>query len=1024
VAGDATGSGWRADPRRLKDVTTSQQNGHLHFAKHPALVILIPMTKAPHTSLPVAGSALPLAGHAAILPELTGWAGQQAPDSGLTPAQLAAIFAHSRHLQTLARAHPDLLASATRGGGAAEIGRAIEACETDAIRLTDEPQMMAALRRLRQRSALCVALADMADSDDIESQMRWLSDAADAAVRCAVTWLFRDAARRRQITNADAPAWHGGAGCGWTVLALGKLGAGELNYSSDIDLVLLHDPIDNPLPDGNTSQRFYVEMARGLVRLLSTATRDGIGWRVDLRLRPDPGATAVSIQREAAIGYYESIARTWERAAFIRARPIAGDPEMGRNFLTELQPFIWRRTLDYTVMDDMKMMLRRPAAGLGWEGYNLKTGPNGIRSIEFLTHVLQLVGGGRAPALRVGSTLPALRALAAESWITGKQCERLGALYLALRRAEHRLQMIADAQTHMLPRTREGIDEVARFMGHDGAGSFLAALTAILDEVARHTSHRLFDETADEGADATGDDPAMAAGADPGDAPLFDDEDRLAAWLEARGFRRPADIAAVLSGWMAGRIAATRGERARTLLSRIMPPMLSHLSGAKDADSAFAAFAGFVEGLPASVQIFSLLDHNRDLTRLLGDILVLSPRLGERLRRHPMLFDLVLFAAFFEPLPATAILEEELRTTIADQPTELALDTVTRVTRERQFRAEVQHLSGVADRRALGTALADIAEAAIRVTRDLAIADMQRRHGSIEGDLAVLAMGRLGLGDLTATSDLDLVFVWDAPAEAGSTGIGDGQRRLSASSYFTRLAQTLANWLGGATGEGKLFTIDLRLRPDGEKSGLAPSLARLNAYYHNEAWLWEKLALGKARLVTPAAACGAALIDSLAATRTTALPIDTIGPPLHDMRRRLRASYGDADEWQLRKHPGGIGELDLLIQALRLLNADLFSNAAWPADAVLERLVEAGRLAPEDAEALGAAENLYADLHHALRFVVGTSATDPQALSAAARQFICTACDSPDFETLRGRIDAHKRQVEVLFDQLFPLPEG
>ena len=978
------------------------------------------MTKDSPPLFPVAGTARPLAGHAAILPELTEWAREQAPDGPLQPDQLAAILAHSRHLQTLARAHPDLLAIAPAGGGAAAVRHAIEVCEAEAATLAGEPQMMASLRRLRQRSALCVALADMAGCDDVETQMGWLSDAADAAVRSAVTWLFGEAARRGQLADEGTSAQTGGAGCGWSVLALGKLGAGELNYSSDIDLVVLHDPIDNPLTDRETSQRFYVDMARRLVRLLSTATRDGIGWRVDLRLRPDPGATAVSIQREAAIGYYESIARTWERAAFIRARPVAGDLEMGRDFLADIQPFIWRRTLDYTVMDDMKMMLRRPTSSVGWEGYNLKTGPNGIRSIEFLTHVLQLVGGGRSPALRVGSTLPALQALAAEDWITGDQCERLGALYLALRRAEHRLQMMADAQTHALPRSMEGIDEMASFMGHVDSDSFLAALATVLEEVAVNTSHRLFDET----TDGTGDDPAEAAGADPGEAPLFDDEERLAGWLGSRGFRRPADIAAVLSGWMAGRIAATRGERARALLSRIMPPMITHLSGAQDPDAAFAGFAGFVEGLPASVQIFSLLDHNRDLTRLLGDIIVLSPRLGDRLRRHPMLFDLVLFAAFFAPLSAADELESELRTAIAGQPTELALDTVTRVTRERQFRAEVQHLSGVADRVALGTALADIAEAAIRVTRDLAITDMRRRHGSIDGDLAVLAMGRLGLGDLTATSDLDLVFVWDAPAGASSTGIEGGRRSLGASSYFTRLTQTLANWLGGATGEGKLYDIDLRLRPDGETSGLAPSLARLTAYYRDEAWLWEKLALGKARLVTPAAACGAAVISRLAEVRATALPIDKMVQPLHDMRRRLRASYGDADEWQLRKQPGGISELDLLVQALRFLHADLFGNSAFGAPAILRRLVEAGRLAPEDAEALGAADSLYADLHHALRLVVGSSATDPKALSAAARRFICDACDSPDIETLQGRITAHRAEVEALFDRLLPpLPD-
>ena len=400
------------------------------------------MTKKPPFPHPVAGRALPLAAHDAILPELTVWVRELAPGGPLTPSDLATIFAHSRHLLMLARANPDLVATAPAGGGADEIDRAISACEGDAVTLTDEPGMMASLRRLRQRTALCVALADMAGCEDVETQMAWLSRAADAAVRSGVTWLFGRAARRGQLVGADMPAHEGGRGCGWSILALGKLGARELNYSSDIDLVLLHDPFDNPLVDRDNSQSFYVEMTRALVRLLSTATRDGIGWRVDLRLRPDPGATAVSIQREAAIGYYESIARTWERAAFIRARPIAGDLEMGHRFLADIQPFIWRQTLDYTVMDDMKMMLRRPAVGAGWEGHNLKTGPNGIRGIEFLTHVLQLVGGGRSPALRVGSTLPALRALAGDGWITPAQGDRLGRLYLSLRRTEHRLQMV------------------------------------------------------------------------------------------------------------------------------------------------------------------------------------------------------------------------------------------------------------------------------------------------------------------------------------------------------------------------------------------------------------------------------------------------------------------------------------------------------------------------------------------------------------------------------------------------------
>ena len=322
--------------------------------------------------------------------------------------------------------------------------------------------MMAALRRLRARSA-CGGACDMADMADVETQMAWLSDAAEAAIRSAVTFLFRQADRRGRFGEAEAEARAGRAGCGWMVLALGKLGARELNYSSDVDLILLHDPRENPLADRAQSQAFYVEAARALVRLLSTATGDGIGWRVDLRLRPDPGATAVSLQREAAIGYYESIARTWERAAFIRARPIAGDIALGRRFLADIQPFVWRRTLDYTVMEDMKMMLRRPAAAPGWEGFNLKTGPNGIRAVEFLTHVLQLAAA--AGRIRCGRKhLPALTALAGKAG--SNRCRRRLAACICRCAGP---SIVADdrrAQTHSLPRSREAIADMAAFLGH------------------------------------------------------------------------------------------------------------------------------------------------------------------------------------------------------------------------------------------------------------------------------------------------------------------------------------------------------------------------------------------------------------------------------------------------------------------------------------------------------------------------------------------------------------------------------
>ncbi len=962
----------------------------------------------------VVGAPRPLASQDPLLKDLQEWAGSLPALAGLEAARLLPRFLiHSRHLQALARQHEDALASILSGDGEQIMRAAItELDQTSTDETANDEIMMAAIRRLRQRSALTVALSDIACIAGMTDQMRWLSDAADAALNASVRFLFLQAERRGLLSgfartpetpapHADMPPISDMNRCGWVILALGKLGARELNYSSDVDLIVLHDPVANPLVEPETSQRFYVEMTRALVRLLSAVTRDGIGWRVDLRLRPDPGATAVSIQKDAAIGYYESIARTWERAAFIRARPVAGDLALGAQFLADIQPFIWRRNLDYTVLDDMQTMLQRPAFVPGWTGFNLKTGPNGIRSIEFFTHVLQLVGGGRLAALRQPSTLPALDALAEADWITQRQRETLSTLYHALRQVEHRLQMLADAQTHSLPRSESDIDEFAQFLGHENKDEFLAALGTTLDVVGAHCTHRLFD-----GMNRA----AMT------DAPPLENEEMFQEWLASKGFKRPADISAILSGWMAGRIATTRGERARSLLTRMMPNILVQLASAVSPDECFAAFAGFVEGLPASVQIFSLLDHNRDLGRLLGDILVLSPRLARQLRRHPILFDLVLFDDFFAALPDATGFEEMLRADIKDQPTELALDTITRLTRERRFRAEVQTLSGVADTGGLGRALSDTADAVIRVITDLARSDMERRHGRIEGDFFVLGLGRLGVGDLTATSDLDLIFVWDASGGVKS----DGTRQLEASTYFTRLAQTLVNWLGGATGEGSLFTIDARLRPDGEKANLAVSLSRMAEYYQNEAWLWEKLALGKGRLINDinnAPKIIRVVEDALASP----VPLADVSAALADMLARLRSSYGPAQDWQLRHLPGGIGELDLLIQGMRMINADLFTKTGFSGEAILQTLADNGRIGDEDAAMLLEIQTLFAQLQHNLRLVNGGVGGDLDLLATQAVQFVLHACDSPDQETLNARLKAMRGHVEALFERQFPV---
>jgi glutamate-ammonia-ligase adenylyltransferase len=650
---------------------------------------------------------------------------------------------------------------------------------------------------------------------------------------------------------------------------------------------------------------------------------------------PTRGQPAVSIDLTAAISYYESIARTWERAAFIRARPVAGDLALGNSFLEQIQPFIWRKTLDYTVMEDMKTMLRRPPQGNGWRGYNLKTGKNGIRQIEFFTHVLQLVAGGRDKKLRHRNSLAALDALAAATWISNEQAAALGTAYHQLRRIEHRLQMIADNQTHSLPRGQEDLEKFAHFMGHRTAADFCNELDNLLDQVGANAKHDLLNP-----ADGT------ISTADGMKDILLDDYDALVGWLGNHGFERPNIIADTLSGWMAGRISATRSERARALLNRLMPEILVSFTAADAPDDKFAALAQFIEGLPASVQIFSLLDYNRHLTRLLCDILLLSPQLGNHLRQYPTLFDLLLYQSFFRPLPDANIMTAQLHQICDGRNIEDALDQIKIKAREWKFQVEIQALSQTIDSPTLATGLSAIATATVRLILDLARADMTRRHGQIDGSVTILALGRLGTRQMTVSSDLDLLFVYDAPENA----LSDGKRPINAPTYFARLAQTMVSWLSTATAEGVLYPVDLRLRPEGEAGAIATSLDRLKTYFAADAWIWEKLALAKARPIAGNADLTEKLHLAIHAIVNQPHDHSLIGPAIDNMLVRIRKVRKGKSKWHLRARNGGLVELDLLIQGMRLQHGDLFDQTGQSIAAILAQLEISGKINANHAE--------------------------------------------------------------------------
>jgi glutamate-ammonia-ligase adenylyltransferase len=905
------------------------------------------------------------------------WSDQNRHDIGYNADDLATMLAFSPYLQRLALRHDNDITRNLKGNNSQQIELARVAFIDEIEDANCDAAAMRAIRTWRERSALAIALADITGLHDMPKQMRWLSEAAQTVLTHTVSYLFRCAIKQGNIKFSAKDF----TGCGWTVLALGKLGAGELNFSSDVDLIALHDTNNAPFDSPDAVQPFFVTMTRDLIRLLSTTTRDGIGWRVDLRLRPDPGATAVSIDFNAAIGYYESIARTWERAAFIRARPIAGDLQLGKVFLDQIQPFIWRRTLDYTVMEDMKTMLRRPPQTKSWLGYNLKTGKNGIRQIEFFIHVLQLVTGGRDTKLRDSNSLSALNALAAAGWITHEQSDGLADAYQQLRRIEHRLQMVGDNQTHSLPRSTEDLEKFAHFMGHNSANGFCHELARLLGRVGQHAAHDLLDPKVQ---NEDGDDDIKNV--------LIEDYDALFTWLTDNGFQRPKIVADTLSGWMAGRISATRSERARMLLNRLMPDILISLTAADAPDDKFAALAQFVEGLPASVQIFSLLDYNRDLTRLLCDILLLSPQLGNHLRHHPTLFDLLLYQAFFEPLPNTTTMVNQLRDNCANLPVEDALDRLKIKVREWKFSIEVQALGQIIDSADLAKGLSAIATATVVLIMDFAKADMVRRHGQIDGKVNILGLGRLGTKQMTVSSDLDLLIIY----EASESALSKSKRPISAPVYFARLAQTMISWLSTATAEGVLYSVDLRLRPEGKAGSIATSLDRFETYFEHDAWVWEKMALTKARFIAGDACLAKKLNAAIHKIVNQPHDQEVVGKAVGSMLNRIRKSQNEQSKWHLRTRDGGLVDLDLLIQAMRLEHGNLFDDTGQSPLDILDRLVAVRKISSPDFTELQDAISLFNEIHHCIRLTFGEATHVPDSLPARLRTFILSRIDIAD----------------------------
>ena len=910
------------------------------------------------------------------------------------PAVIESACTHAPYLSRLCARFPDTLDRLCSDGPVAAFRATCAHLENAAA--LPQADAMAQMRKAKGQMHLTVALADLAGRWGLDEVTRALSDFADQAVKTAVGVIARDLAASGDLLAGDDPAR--GPIPGLILIAMGKHGAFELNYSSDIDVTVFYDRSLMATPPGREAGRLGVRIAQLLVKLLEEQTADGYVFRTDLRLRPDPGSTPPAVSTASAEHYYQTLGQNWERAAFIKARVCGGDPIAGAEFLAGLQSFIWRRHLDYAAIADVHSIKRqirsvKRSADLDEPVFDVKLGRGGIRDIELFAQTQQLILGGRISALRVQTTRGALLALSEHGRVDGADRAILDAAYEFLRGVEHRIQMRADEQTHKTPSDPAARADLAALCGFSDLAALDAALIAVRQRVAV-IDRALFP-----------DDESLA---DPLGSLVFtgveDDPDTLAT-LRELGYQKPEAVTAAVRGWHHGRVRAMRSERARELLTVLTPAMLRAIAASGAPDAAFQRFADFFAALPAGVQTLSLFKAHPRLLADLSAAFAVAPRLAALVGRRPALLDAMMDFGFERPLaddPPDQRANAMRAAVGAAGGFEAALNTVRRLQREEAFRIDWQTLSGRAPPEAAGASHADLAEACLQALAQAAVDETARRIGPAPGAFTVLALGKFGGRELAQGSDLDITVVYDAPDGAGAD-------------YFTRLTQRLIAALSAPTEEGLLYEVDMQLRPSGSKGPVAVSKRAFERYYADEAWTWELLALTRLRAVAGDPALGNE-IEALARARLVR-PMDRakIFADVAAMRARMDKERPAKGRWDLKLYPGGFVDVEFIAQAMQLVTAARAPEVLHPNTSVaLAGLTAAGALAWEDAEPLLAGWRLYSQLQQWLR-IVWEGQFQPEAVGEAVRLRLARALRRSDFTALEHELAARQDACRARF---------
>ena len=779
----------------------------------------------------------------------------------------------------------------------------------------------AALRRHKQREYLRIGARDLMASVTMEETVRELTALAETALDAA--YRFSRAEVEKDYGALNRPGTE--KPNRFVVIGMGKLGGGELNFSSDVDVIFLYEDDEGESSGGSKGKvgprEFFSAIGRKIIHAMGDITEDGFVFRIDLRLRP-LGANGPLVQSvDSAMLYYESWGQCWERAAMIKARPVAGAIELGSAFLKGLEPFIYRRYLDYTTVDELRHMKERIENELltgDDKARNLKLGYGGIREVEFFTQALQLVNGGYEPSLRGPSTLPALAELAKLKFISIEERDKLTEAYRFLRQAEHKVQIVQEGHVHSIPEGKDEEQAYARRMGYIRKGTLGERELFWRDHrrytnSVRNTFDRLFysaqKDIENEGASAEG--------------AIWNDLDNQAVitkQLAGVGFTDPVKAYENLLDVRDGEVYSPPSPKRLKVMRSLGPALIAEIAKSGAPDQALFNLANFSHRIGGRTGFLTLLAEKPETMRLLITLFADSQFLTDLFLNRPELIDTLIRVDLTRiDKPKDAMLAELRHNLGAADDIEGKLNVLRRYKNEEFIRIGLHDLGGSSEFLTVLRQLSDLAEACLQAALDLALAELSEKFGAVpNGHFAVIGGGKIGAREIDYNSDLDLVFIYDAADDAQT--LGGKQGRLPAHEFYVRIGQRLPTYLSAPTEEGIAYKIDMQLRPSGKAGPVVCSLDAYREYHKNTAQLWERQALIKTRFIAGDAALGRAVERVIEQCAYVAgLTQEGVGE-IHRLRMRMEHELAGEDEtrFNLKKGRGGLVDIEFLTQMLQL----------------------------------------------------------------------------------------------------------